>query len=144
MGFDVKKISDDVSKTEIIIPLEVNLLYSDAESKDKPAESAQVQHVFRMPANLEREKYQSLLVKVKNNSLKGVSGSTANFYLWSHCYIRLIGYDNLPDTREQIIKLFDESPVLRIHAENAGQALYNLINTGEGDTVKKSERSSEL
>jgi hypothetical protein len=51
--------------------------------------------------------------------------------------IRLEGYDELPAERGLIIKLFEESTLLHIHAENAAVALLNHINGSEGEIGKK-------
>lgn len=131
MGFKISKASDP---SEIIVPLDVNVTY---EIESGEPETLEVRHVFRIPTRSEREKHQQLMVKVRGQSVKSVGSTEANFWLWKQCFIRLEGYDDLPETRQQIINTFEESEVLHLHAENAISALLNHITGAEGDIVKK-------
>jgi hypothetical protein len=134
MGFNVKKASTAEKGTTVTIPLSVNITYDE---ENPTNEQIQVKHVMRIPERTEREKHHQMLIKVRGNSVKTQGSTEANFWLWKQCYVSLEGYDELPETREQIIKLFDESTVLRIHAEQAAAALLNYISPNEDDIAKK-------
>lgn len=133
MGFKTSKAVEQ-KVNEIIIPLRVTVTYEDG---DNTPETEMVTHIMRMPESSEREKHQALLVKVRGQSVKAKGSVEANFWLWSRCWIRLEGYDDLPETREQINKLFEDSPILHIHAESAAQALLSRIGAEEEEVIKK-------
>jgi len=141
MGFNIKKAVAAEKTEEIRIPLSVNVMYEDDE-KDKnkinePSSSEEVFHIMRIPTTLEREKQQQMLVKVRGNNIKAQGSAEAWFWLWKQCMLRVEGYDELPETRALIIKEFEESTLLHIHAENAAAALMNHINASEGEILKK-------
>jgi hypothetical protein len=137
MGFKLSKLNTASDKPfEITIPLSVNITYDD-DGEEATPDYIEVRHIMRMPTTTEREKHQQMLVKVRGQNIKAQGSTEANFWIWKQCYLRLEGYEDLPVTREQVIKLFDDSPVLHIHAENAAQALLGYINANEGEITKK-------
>lgn len=149
-GFNVKKAIAAEKTETITIPLVVNVTYDDSEagsaqaSKDSEAENISesvepftVKHIMRIPTMYEREKHQSMLVKIRGQNVKASGSATAWFWLWKQCIVKLEGYDDLPEVREQMIKLFEDSSLLHIHAENAAVALLNFITGSEGEISKK-------
>jgi hypothetical protein len=139
MGFKVNKAVAAEKTEEITIPLNVNIMYEDdtiVEGAEKPT-SLEVYHVMRIPTTFEREKQQQMLIKIRGQNIKATGSSEAWFWLWKQCMLRLEGYDELPAERGLIIKIFEESTLLHIHAENAAVALLNHINASEGEITKK-------
>jgi hypothetical protein len=138
MAFKLKKATEE-KKHDIVITLVVDVLYEDknADGVDIAPETETVIHYMRIPERSEREKHQQMQVKVRGQNIKSMGTAAANFYLWSVCFTKLEGYEDLPPTREQIIKMFEEDVILHIHAENAAQALLNKITASEDDTEKK-------
>lgn len=139
MGFNLSKALKAEKTEEIIIPLNVNVMYQndEGESSTDDFNNLEVRHIMRMPTTSEREKYQQMLVKVRGQSIKAQGSAEAGFWLWKQCMIRLEGYDELPDTQQKIIKIFEDSSLLHIHAEKAAEALLNYINASEGEISKK-------
>lgn len=131
------KLSSPDKPFEVVIPLSVNTMYEDDDPTVVSGEPVDVRHVMRMPETSEREKHQQMMVKVRGQNVKAQGNTEANFWLWKQCMLRLEGYDDLPETKEQIIKLFEDDPILHIHAENAAGGLLNYIGTSEGEITKK-------
>ena len=138
MGFNFNKAVKAEKQEEIVIPLNVNVIYKDEEgvAAGEP-DNLEVRHVMRLPSINEREKYQQMLVKIRGQNIKAQGSAEAGFWLWKQCMLRLEGYDELPTTQQQIIKAFEESTILHIHAEKAAEALLNYINASEGEISKK-------
>jgi hypothetical protein len=138
-GFNLSKTVEAEKKNLIEIPLVVNIFYEDkdANGNDITPEVLTVTHIFRIPERSEREKHQSMQVKVRGQNLKALGTTAANFWLWSQCMVELKGYEDLPSTREQIIKMFEESNILHVQAENAIQALLNRLTSSEEEVEKK-------
>lgn len=140
MGLSVVKTAESEKTHTIRVPLTVNVTYEDIDEKtgmDRAPETLEVVHIMRLPDTKEREKYNQMMVKVKGASVKAIGYNEATFWLWTQCIVDLEGYDELPEQKAQWVKLFNDSTLLRIHAERATEALLSHINAAEGDISKK-------
>jgi hypothetical protein len=134
MGFNLSKIDAAKEKDiEITVPLSVNTFEEDANGQPI---NVDVKHIFHIPTTFMREKHQQMLVRVRGKNVKAQGTIEANIWLWKNCIVRVEGYDNLSagDTWKN---LFEDSSILRIHAENAINGLMNYIDATEGDITKK-------
>lgn len=140
MGFSIKKTMEQEKDALVRVPLSVNVIYEDRDPNTKldiAPDHCDVVHVFRLPTVPEREKYQQMMVKVRGQSIRATGYQEATLWLWSQCIKSLEGYDDLPPTKDQYIKVFKESAILHIHAERATEALLTHLNASEDDILKK-------
>jgi hypothetical protein len=131
MGFSTKTVGKE---TIISVPLSVNTFNNDTQGQP---ETVDVVHNFTIPNTFTREKHQQMLIKVHGKNVKAQGTLNANFWLWKTCMKSVEGYDDLPIAHEEIVQLFENSDILRIHAERAAEALMNYIDASEGDITKK-------
>ena len=127
--------------TQIRIPLTVNVMSEDGSA----VESVQVAHIFNIPSAADREEYNRRLLIIKGKKIKQGSRSDASFYLWKRCIHSVEGYDDLPiiDKDGAWMSYFNDD-ICRIHIDGAIDALMEVVNTEEGEDLKKSEPSSEF
>ena len=140
MGFNIKKTVEQEADATVRIKLTVNVIYEDKDPKtglDIAPEICEVAHIFRLPTTAEREKFQQMSVKVKGQNIRTSGYQEATLWLWSQCIKSLEGYDDLPETKAQYVKMFKDSAVLHIHAERAVEALLSHLNASEDNVLKK-------
>jgi hypothetical protein len=134
-GFRKSKAFD-----EIRVPMIVRAPSED----EKTLVNVEVAHIFKIPPSSVREEYHRMLVKIKNRKLAQGNKSTASWYLWDECILRVEGYDDLGsiDTEGRWKDYFRDR-LLRIHIDNAVDMLMGTLNSDEVEEEKNSEPSSE-
>jgi hypothetical protein len=102
-------------------------------------ELVEVTHIMRIPTVAEREEYQRQLARIRGRKV-AANTSEANWHLWIKCVVNVEGYDDLP--KEGDWKLYFQSGVERVHAEEAASRLLESLESEDTEVEKKFVLSS--